>query len=305
MSAAPADLRTRWKQRPRNRFVRGSLLLFLGLLIYACVATGLDLGSMFSADALSNAGAYWNEEVKPPALRGRPWDWGIFADWAGTLLHERGWSATLATLAISVLAIVLATLAGLLLSLPAARTLASPEPYLPGGTPPGAGARLAWTALRGGTRVLLVLMRSLPEYVLAFLLLAVIGKTAWPAVLALAIHNAGILGRLNAEVVENLPPAAMQALRAGGAGRLQIACFGILPAALPRFLLYFFYRWETCVREATVLGMLGLGGLGYWINEARAHEHHDEMIFYVVLASGIVLVGDLLSALARGIVRRA
>jgi phosphonate transport system permease protein len=97
----------------------------------------------------------------------------------------------------------------------------------------------------------------------------------------------------------------METMRAGGAGRLQMAMYGVLPAALPRFLLYFFYRWETCVREATVLSMLGMVGIGYWIVEADAHDREDLLFLYVLLASGLVLIGDLVSAIARGIVRRA
>ena len=79
----------------------------------------------------------------------------------------------------------------------------------------------------------------------------------------------------------------------------------IVPAGLPRFLLYFFYRWETCVREATVLGMLGMASLGYLILDARAGNRYDEMLFYVLLGVGLVLAGDLVSAAVRRVVRRA
>ena len=95
------------------------------------------------------------------------------------------------------------------------------------------------------------------------------------------------------------------ALRATGAGRLQIALAGILPLSINRFLLYLFYRWETCVREATVLGMLGMASLGYMIMEARAGNRYDEMLFFVLLGVGLVLLGDLVSALVRRAVRRA
>ena len=65
------------------------------------------------------------------------------------------------------------------------------------------------------------------------------------------------------------------------------------------------YRWETCVREATVLGMLGIVSLGYWIVDARARNHYDEMFLLVLVGAAIVLVGDLVSAAAREVVRRA
>jgi phosphonate transport system permease protein len=69
-------------------------------------------------------------------------------------------------------------------------------------------------------------------------------------------------------------------------------------------LLYVFYRFETCVREATVLGMLGVVSLGYWIEDARTKQYYDEMAFYLLFGGALVLVVDLLSALARRIVRR-
>jgi phosphonate transport system permease protein len=143
-----------------------------------------------------------------------------------------------------------------------------------------------------------------PEYVLAFFLLAMVGPGAWPAVLALAIHNAGILGRLGAEVVENLEAGPLRAMAGLGARRSILVAMGAFPLALGRFLLYVFYRFETCVREATVLGMLGILSLGYWIREARSRGEHDVMLFHVVLGGLLVLVADLASGLLRRRLRR-
>lgn len=82
--------------------------------------------------------------------------------------------------------------------------------------------------------------------------------------------------RIRCQVLRNRQDPRLGKRRAGaqrqlrrrtkGARRSQGAAFGVFPAALPRFLLYFLYRWETCVRKATVLGMPGVGGLGYWIS---------------------------------------
>jgi phosphonate transport system permease protein len=241
----------------------------------------------------------------------RPWplregsEGGTLGSWLAGLWRDGGADAVTSTLAISVAAIVLAGLAGALLSLPAARNFANPRPFLPGGRPAGRLSVAAWNAVVGLTRALLVFLRALPEYVWAFLLLGLLGPTAWPLVLALAIHNTGILGKLTAEVVENTDTAAPSALRGVGATRAQVVLGAILPASLPRFLLYFFYRWETCVREATVLGMLGMASLGYMIMEARAGNRYDEMLFFVLLGVGLVLLGDLVSALVRRAVRRA
>jgi phosphonate transport system permease protein len=200
-----------------------------------------------------------------------------------------------------VLAITLAGLAASALMLFAARNVAVRSPFENGSGPRGG----AWGLVAWLMRACLILLRAIPEYIWAFLLLAMLGPSAWPAVLALAIHNTGILGKLGAETVENLEPRTLRALREAGASRSQIAVAALLPLSLSRFLLYFFYRFETCVREATVLGMLGVASLGYWIQDSRTRQFYDQMLFFVALGGAIVLGADLVSMLARWIVRRA
>ena len=89
------------------------------------------------------------------------------------------------------------------------------------------------------------------------------------------------------------------------ATRAQIGAVALFPQTLNRFLLYFFYRWETCVREATILGLLGILSLGFWVTQARAATRYDEMVFYIALGAALVLAGDLISAAARAVVRRS
>ena len=164
-------------------------------------------------------------------------------------------------------------------------------------------AHTVWRSVAAVTRLFLIFLRSIPEYMCAFLLPAVLGISAWPLVLALALHNTGIPGRLSAEIVENLPTASLSSLRGLGASRLQIAWTAILPMALPRFLMFFFYRWETCVRAATVLGMLGFISLGFWIQDARARNIYDEMFIYILSGAALIMIGDFISAIARKIIR--
>lgn len=190
-------------------------------------------------------------------------------------------------------------------SFAATRGFAAAQPYLQHPRVPSRLARMLWRSLVSLTRGVLIFLRAIPEYVWAFLFVAVVGPTLWAAVLALAIHNTGILGKLNAEVMENLEQESLAGLRALGAQRAQIAFAGLLPLMVPRFLPFFFYRWETCVREATVLGMLGIASLGFFIQDARARQHYGVMLALILLGSAIVLVGDLVSAAAREAVRRS
>lgn len=303
-AAQATELARLRRNRPRDRFVRNSLFVFFGLPVVAWWIGGFNVRDAFSARRLANLERFL-EEIRPFPLHGRDFDLGVAVAWAGDLWRRTGADATARTLGIAVLAIVLAAILALPFALAAARTVATPEPFAPSGRPPGRGARIAWRAMLSAARGVLVLLRSIPEYVWAYLALAIFGPTPWPAVLALMLHNVGILGRLDAETVENVPTAAPTALRGLGATRGQVAAAAVGPAVLPRFLLFFFYRWETAVREATVLGMLGIVSLGYAIDDARIRGRMDEFVFLIALGAGIVLIGDLLSTWARGIVRRA
>jgi phosphonate transport system permease protein len=292
------DLR---RGRPINRFARGSLVVLALIAAVSWLRLLPTLGSLWSARRAANLERFLGE-LRPYPLQQRDWDWPIAIRWAGEVMQEKGLDGAAATLAISVVAIFLAALLGLLVSFAATRTLAAADPYIPGSARRRA-VEVSFGTLVAATRVFLIFLRAIPEYVWAFLLIAVFGPTAWPVIIALAIHNTGILGKLDAEVVENLPPSPFAALRGVGAGRRQIAAFGLFPAALPRFLLFLFYRWETCVREATVLGMLGVASLGFWIQDARARFIYDEMFLLILVGSAIVMGGDLVSALARKLVR--
>jgi phosphonate transport system permease protein len=292
------------RRRPRNRFGRWSAGVMAVLMIGSWWVGGFSLFDLFRPERVRRVERFV-EEATPWPVQGERFDLGKVLDWAGDLFARRGADAALRTLAISVVAIVLAALGALVLAPWAARTFAHPEPWLPGPGRVRPAVAFAWRATTVVARGALVFLRAIPEYVWAFLLLAMIGPSAWPAVLALAIHNSGILGRLSAETIENADRAPLAALRGVGATRRQVLMAGLFPSVLPRFLLYFFYRWETCVREATVLGMLGILSLGRWIEDAHVRFRYDDMVFYVLLASLIVMLGDAVSALARRAVRHA
>ncbi|MCG8591265.1 MAG: ABC transporter permease subunit [Proteobacteria bacterium] len=287
-----------WRTRPRDRFVRLSFAALAAAVVAACFFGGLDWGGLFGQERAAN----WRRflaEVRPFPLQGRDFDLGLAVAWALDLWRVRGGEALAATLFLAVAASVLAFVAGLLFAFPAARNWSRPDPFA-GSAARWPAARTLWFGLYAGTRVLLILLRSMPEYVLAFLLVALVGPGAWPVLLALALHNTGVLGRLQADLVEDVDAQGPRALAGVGAGRFAVAGFAIVPALLPRFLLFFFYRFETCVREATVLGLLGWVSLGFWVADARARAHTDELLFFVVLGGVLVGLADVLSDEVRG-----
>lgn len=295
-------------RRPRSQFVRVSVMACLALTAVAWLSGGFHMSDIWSAHRLENLQRFL-KAVHPYDLRDTGLTVSGIATWSAELMHDRGWHALGVTLGISIAAIVLAAIIAGILSLFAAGNVATAEPWgdvfrktTPRRDPAssaGPALVLLWRSVLLTARAALIAARSVPEYIWAFLLIAAIGPSAWPAVLALAIHNTGILGKLWAENIENVDPAIPATLRAYGQSRLQVALFGVVPIALPRMLLYFFYRWETCIREATVLGMLGILSIGLWIKDARARDWYDEMLFFMLLGSLLVIAGDIVSSFAR------
>jgi phosphonate transport system permease protein len=111
-------------------------------------------------------------------------------------------------------------------------------------------------------RLVLNVLRSIPELVWAVILLIAAGLGPFAGTLALAIHTSGVLGRLFADALENLPPAAENTLRINGAGALNAFFYAALPQILPQLMSYTLYRWENNIRAAAILGIVGAGGLG-------------------------------------------
>lgn len=299
-----AEVRRLARARARDPFILCSVLLLAGIVLYAWLAGGFSIADLTSPRRLENVQRFVHELVPFP-LQSQPWDWRIAFGWFADIVKESGALAVTTTLAISIAAILCAAVSGIVLAFPATRTLASPEPYLPNPRAPRRSQHAVWAACVWATRGLLIFLRAVPEYVWAFLLIAVVGPSVWAAVLALALHNSGILGKLNAEVIENLGRESLAGLRGLGGRRSQVALAGVFPALLPRFLLLLFYRWETCVREATVLGMLGIVSLGYFIQDARARQQYDVVLAFILLGVLIVLIGDVVSAVGRAVVRRS
>lgn len=291
-------------QRPRRRFVIWSVRAFGVLLLASWVLGDFRITEWLTDHRWQNTQRFMSD-LRPWPLHDTAWNWQTAFGWAAGLWSEHGADAFWSTLSVSLVAMVLAAAIAVILSLGAARNFACPQPFVREAQPAARWIIAGWRLGVWITRLILVFARAIPEYVWAFLFLAMLGPTAWPMILALALHNAGILGKLTAEIIENTDNRAPSALRTLGARRLQVALGAIFPLTVSRFLLLFFYRWETCIREATILGMLGMGSLGFWIVDARARQHLDEMLYYILLGVLLVLLGDVVSALSRWALRRA
>ncbi len=156
-------------------------------------------------------------------------------------------------------------------------------------------APLVW----GGTRALIVGMRSVHELLWAVLFLAAFGLNTFGAVVAIAIPYGGTLAKIFSEMLEEAPRDSARALRELGAGPLQVFLFGRLPRALPDMAAYAFYRFECAVRSSAVLGFFGFPTLGYSIAQAFENLHYAEVWTYLYLLMALVIGIELWSGALR------
>lgn len=195
--------------------------------------------------------------------------------------------ASLETLAMSALGTLLAAIGGLVLALPASRSYT-------------ADGSLA----RAPVRLVLNVLRSIPELVWAALLLISAGLGPFAGTLALAMHTTGVLGRLFAEAVENAPPAPSFALRVQGVAAGRVFLYATLPQVLPQILSYTLYRWENNIRAAAVLGVVGAGGLGQLLMFHMGLFHMKETSSVLIAMILLVSLVDFLSYLTRRMLSR-
>ncbi|MBM4763421.1 ABC transporter permease subunit [Bacillus sp. B15-48] len=141
--------------------------------------------------------------------------------------------------------------------------------------------------MKGSFRGILGFMRAIHELVWAWLFVASFGLSPYVAIFALAIPYGGILGRIFADMINDVPDEPIQALRAAGASRLQCLLYGYFPSVKNNILSYTMYRYECAVRSSAIMSFVGLGGLGYQIqlslNDLRYDEVWTFMYFLIIL----------------------
>lgn len=160
---------------------------------------------------------------------------------------------------------------------------------------------LAWLLKRlpySLTRLLLNILRAIPELVWALLFVRALGLGPAPGIMALGVSYSGMLGKVYADILEAVDPAPIEALQSTGASRLHLVLYGWLPQALPNFLAYTLYRGECALRASALMGFVGAGGIGQHIElSMRMFEYHEavSMILVVFALSAIVeRLGDAL-----------
>lgn len=168
--------------------------------------------------------------------------------------------------------------------------------YLP--DPPRAGGLAAlWRpALKWASRAVLQATRVMPELTLALVFVVWVGGGPLAGILAIAVHNIGVMGRLYTEVLEEVEPGPPAALQAQGAGSLATFLFGVLPQIKARLAAFTLYRFEVNVRATAMVGFVGAGGIGDALNTAISLFHMRDLtlllLTMLLLVSVVDAVGD-------------
>lgn len=132
--------------------------------------------------------------------------------------------------------------------------------------------------------------RSINSLIWALLLVAIIGPGLLAGILAIALRSVGFVGKLLYEAIEEVDPSQVEAMRATGASRLQVMDYAIVPQVLPAFAGISVFRWDINIRESTILGLVGAGGIGVQLESSLARLAWSEItvIFCVILATVVL-----------------
>ncbi|HVL56307.1 MAG TPA: phosphonate ABC transporter, permease protein PhnE [Burkholderiaceae bacterium] len=148
-------------------------------------------------------------------------------------------------------------------------------------------------------RQVLNVTRGINEIILALIFVAAVGLGPFAGVIALAIHGAGMLGKFFAESIEEIDQGPIEALRATGAGPIQTIVFGVIPQVITAWIAVSLYRFETNLRQATVLGMVGAGGIGFeLVGSMKLFQYHDTATCILVIIV-MVMTADYISSKLR------
>ncbi len=256
-----------WNPWPRDRLLRwaGFALALIGVLAWSFMVISEATIWAFVLDAPQQGRDLFGRMIPP--------DLG-FARELGRPLLETLHMATLGTLLAMVLAVPLAFAAA-----------ENTSPPIPG---------LRWLAL-----LLIVASRSVNSLIWALLLVIILGPGVVAGIVAIALRSVGFIGKLLYEAIEESSPKPVEAMRSLGASPMQERVYAVWPSVLPAFVGIVVYRWDINIREASILGLVGAGGLGLALIGAIDTLAWGRVgtLFLVILAT--VLFSEWLSARIR------
>lgn len=243
------------RRAPRSRGWSGFAVTVAlgGLVVWGLIDTGIDPGSLAASGSRIQA---FLDRMYPP-------DWSVLATVVEALL-ETFHIAFLGTVASIVFSLVLGALAA--------------ESVTP---------RLVHVPVKW----LLATIRAIPLILVAMLMVGAVGLGPLPGILAIAFHSTGMLGKFYAEAIESVPGRSLEALDSAGATWLQKMRFGAWPHMAPDFVRDTLFRFELNVRESLVLGLVGAGGIGFYIQTyVRTFQYDKAATLTIAVVLFVVLI---------------
>ncbi len=274
MANTPADIQSNYMIQMRRKRLYGGLTILVFTLL---LASGFDLANSRNAGGFINGLpnvfdfpiSVWKDTA--PKLDQLP----------GHLTHY--FPALVETINIAAVSTLIGALLATILSLLSTRGLARWPRFIP------------------MFRRIMDIMRAVPEIVIALVLIFVLGGGPVPAMIALAFHTSGALGKLFSEVNENADLKPVEGLNSVGASWFQSIYLGIIPQVIPNYLSYALLRFEINIRASAILGFVGAGGIGYELKNAMSwgQGKYDEAAALFILLFGTIVFFDQLSSYIR------
>ena len=274
MANTPADIQSNYMIQMRRKRLYGGLTILVFTLL---LASGFDLANSRNAGGFINGLpnvfdfpiSVWKDTA--PKLDQLP----------GHLTHY--FPALVETINIAAVSTLIGALLATILSLLSTRGLARWPRFIP------------------MFRRIMDIMRAVPEIVIALVLIFVLGGGPVPAMIALAFHTSGALGKLFSEVNENADLKPVEGLNSVGASWFQSIYLGIIPQVIPNYFSYALLRFEINIRASAILGFVGAGGIGYELKNAMSwgQGKYDEAAALFILLFGTIVFFDQLSSYIR------
>lgn len=280
MANTPADIQSNYMTQIRRKRLYGGLTILVFTLL---LASGFDLANSRNAGGFINGLpnvfdfpiSVWKDTA--PKLDQLP----------GHLAHY--FPALVETINIAAVSTLIGALLATILSLLSTRGLARWPRFIP------------------MFRRIMDIMRAVPEIVIALVLIFVLGGGPVPAMIALAFHTSGALGKLFSEVNENADLKPVEGLNSVGASWFQSIYLGIIPQVIPNYFSYALLRFEINIRASAILGFVGAGGIGYELKNAMSWgqgKYDEAAALFILLFGTIVFVDQLSSYIRNHIVRQ-
>jgi phosphonate transport system permease protein len=226
-----------------------------------------------------NVVRFFTEDIVPHPIRVTEGGDGAMLvdliDWAWALIVHQAWPGIINTLLVTMIALVGAGILTLIFF-------------------PLISSKFFGRWGRGSGHVFLVVARSTPEYIIAYIGLQILGPSMIPAIIALSLHNGAIIGHLIGRYTEQL------SLRPDSPKGLNLYAYDILPRVYPQFLAFLFYRWEVILRETAILG---IHTLGFFVDSAFADIRFDRALFLIFITAMLNMAVDALSRRIRARLR--